>query len=104
MSRCLICSEQTNDKNEYHSGCLIWLFGKNQKPILDYELSEISKLAKKVVRQKITIPGVQAKLPVEIDRHTKEANKLTIVGLWGSFILKPPSTRWPELPENEPYY
>ncbi|TVP97956.1 MAG: type II toxin-antitoxin system HipA family toxin [Balneolaceae bacterium] len=101
MNRCLICAEQTSGENQYHSACLVDLFGKNRKPLLDYELNELSELAKKVVLQKVTIPGVQAKLSLEIDRQTKEANKLTIVGLLGSFILKPPSKRWPELPENE---
>ncbi|MEX0648343.1 MAG: HipA domain-containing protein [Balneolaceae bacterium] len=68
---------------------------------MDYKLSELSKLAKKAIKQRITVPGVQAKLSLELHRQSKDADKLTIVGLWGRYILKPPSNRWPELPENE---
>jgi serine/threonine-protein kinase HipA len=101
MSKCLICSEVCENDVEYHSSCLKELFGNNRPPVLDYEFGDLTKLAKNVVKQKVTVPGVQAKLSLEIDRHVKESNKLTIAGLWGRYILKPPSNRWKELPENE---
>jgi serine/threonine-protein kinase HipA len=101
MSTCLICSELCEKNDEYHDSCLKELFGNNRPPVLDYKLGDLTKLAKKVVRQKVTVPGVQAKLSLEIDRQVNESNKLTIVGLWGRYILKPPSNRWKELPENE---
>lgn len=101
MSKCLICTRATGNESEYHTKCLKNLFDTKKPPILDYEMAELSELAKKSVKQRVTIPGVQAKLSLEIERQSKEARKLTIVGLWGRFILKPPSNRWPELPENE---
>ncbi len=101
MSRCLICSEVCSNGNEYHDTCLKELFANNRPPVLDYSFNDLTKLAKNIVRQKVTVPGVQAKLSLEIDRQVKESNKLTIVGLWGMYILKPPSNRWKELPENE---
>lgn len=85
----------------YHAKCLTILFGNKHRPLLDINLTELTELAKHTVLQRITVPGVQTKLSVEIDRLAKGANKLTIVGLWGRFILKPPSTRWAELPANE---
>lgn len=101
MSKCLICADSVDNGEHYHSKCLQTLFGSKTKPILDVSLDRLNELAKKSVRQRITVPGVQSKLSLEIDRKTEEASKLTIVGLWGRYILKPPSTRWPELPENE---
>lgn len=101
MSKCLICTRITDGEMEYHAKCLKQLFGMTKPPVIDYEMTELSELAKKAVKQRVTIPGVQAKLSLEIERQSNEANKLTIVGLWGRFILKPPSNRWPELPENE---
>lgn len=101
MSKCLICANVCKPGNEYHDTCLNELFANKRPPVLEYNFSDLTKLAKNIVQQKVTVPGVQAKLLLEIDRQVKESNKLTIVGLWGRFILKPPSNRWKELPENE---
>lgn len=51
----------------------------------------------------MAVTGVQAK--VSLSLHRKEdkntTKKLTIVGLYGDYILKPPSEYYPELPELE---
>ncbi|MCC5926329.1 MAG: HipA domain-containing protein [Bacteroidetes bacterium] len=72
-----------------------------EPPSLEITGDEIAELARKSVIQHITIPGVQVKLSMELLRKKGTTGKLTIVGLWGNFILKPPSNQWPELPENE---
>jgi serine/threonine-protein kinase HipA len=38
---------------------------------------------------------------MELDKKIKAEPKLTIVGLWGNYILKPPSEHFDSLPENE---
>jgi len=101
MNKCLICANPVDNGEEYHPKCLQDLFGSKEKPVLDVKLNQLTELAKKSVYQRVTVPGVQTKLSLEIDRKTESADKLTIVGLWGRFILKPPSSRWPELPANE---
>ena len=101
MNKCLICANRLTEGKQYHPKCLQNLFGKKDKPILDVSLDRLDELAKKSVHQRVTVPGVQTKLSLEIDRKADSADKLTIVGLWGRFILKPPSTKWPELPANE---
>lgn len=101
MNKCLICANPVENGEQYHSKCLQELFGSNEQPVLDVHLEQLNELAKKSVHQRVTVPGVQTKLSLEIDRKTESADKLTIVGLWGRFILKPPSNRWPELPANE---
>lgn len=101
MNKCLICTKPVSGNVPYHSKCVNTLFDSGQIPSLDYRLGDLAALAKKSVRQRITVPGIQTKLSLEIQRKAGEADKLTIVGLWGRYILKPPSNRWPELPENE---
>ena len=101
MNKCLICANPVKNGEQYHPKCLQKLFGKKDKPILDVSLDRLDELAKKSVHQRVTVPGVQTKLSLEIDRKADSADKLTIVGLWGRFILKPPSNKWPELPANE---
>lgn len=76
-------------------------FWEKKKPTLDISLDRLDELAKKSFHQRVTVPCVQTKLSLEIDRKADSVDKLTIVGLWGRYILKPPSNRWPELPANE---
>jgi serine/threonine-protein kinase HipA len=101
MNKCLICANRVDNGEEYHPKCLQDLFGSKDKPVLDVKLDQLNELAKKSVHHRVTVPGVQTKLSLEINRKAESADKLTIVGLWGRFILKPPSNRWPELPANE---
>lgn len=101
MNRCLICANPVSHGDEYHAKCLQVLFGSKEKPVLDVTFDQLNELAKRSVHQRITVPGVQTKLSLKMDRNADSADKLTIVGLWGRFILKPPSHRWPELPANE---
>src|SRR6056297_215768 len=101
MTKCLICANPVDNGEEYHSKCLQDLFGSKDKPALEVKLDQLNELAKKSVHQRVTVPGVQTKLSLEIDRKADSADKLTVFCLWGRFILKPPSKRWPELPANE---
>lgn len=101
MNKCLICANSIDNGQQYHAKCLQDLFGNKEQPVLEVKLDQLNELAKKSVHQRVTVPGVQTKLSLEIDRKSETADKLTIVGLWGRFILKPPSNRWPELPANE---
>lgn len=101
MSKCLICANVVDNGAEYHPKCLKNLFGSQEKPVLDVSFLELNELAKKSVYQRVSVPGVQTKLSLEISRKAKKTSKLTIVGLWGEYILKPPSNTWPELPANE---
>ena len=101
MNKCLICANPVDHGDEYHTKCLQVLFGSKERPVLDVTFDQLNELAKRSVHQRITVPGVQTKLSLTMDRKADSVDKLTIVGLWGRFILKPPSNRWPELPANE---
>jgi serine/threonine-protein kinase HipA len=79
-------------------------FGTHTPPKIEYSLDEMEKLAKNIVERSVAVPGVQPKLSMSVINKTKENSdtRLSVVGaLGGSYILKPPSTRFPEMPENE---
>ncbi|HNM68008.1 MAG TPA: HipA domain-containing protein, partial [Chitinophagales bacterium] len=62
---------------------------------------QLEELAKQIIIKSIAVTGVQPKLSLEIKKHKNELPRLTIVGLHGNYILKPPSTEYKELPQNE---
>ncbi|WP_276348847.1 HipA domain-containing protein [Daejeonella sp. JGW-45] len=65
---------------------------------LDNQL--LRDLADQTINERIAITGVQPKLSVTLEK-SKENNRLTIVGLWGEYILKPQHERFPMMPETE---
>ena len=101
---CRICLQSgLPEGSDYHKKCIHTLFGSGSIPDLEFGMDEVEKLAKKVIRSRVTIPGVQTKLSVDIRKSADHASKFTLVGLWGRFILKPPTAKWPELPADEHY-
>jgi len=102
MNKCLYCYQQ-NDSGlkDFHPGCSKKMFGTEEPPVLDYSFSEMAKLAEKIISTSVTVPGVQAKLSLHLDKKGGRPSKLTLVGLWGDYILKPPTANYPQLPENE---
>ncbi|MEZ4548655.1 MAG: hypothetical protein R3B51_13480 [Thermodesulfobacteriota bacterium] len=70
-------------------------------PAIPYGPGELSCSRARSSARKLVIPGVQAKISLHPRTPRKESGKLTIVGLWGHFILKPPVERYPEMPETE---
>jgi serine/threonine-protein kinase HipA len=103
-NRCLYCYQKLENKNsDFHETCNKKFFGQLQTPLLDYKFDDLDALADKIITSKMAVTGVQAKLSLSIQR--KHANntikKLTIVGLYGNYILKPPSKYYEQLPEVE---
>ena len=105
--KCLYCYKELAHSNQrdYHDKCSLTFFGSKQAPLLTYSLNEMNELAKNVVESSITVPGVQPKLSLSLIDETLNNNprsRLTVVGaLGGSYILKPPSEFYPEMPQNE---
>ena len=99
---CLYCYKENNSGvKDFHPGCSKKMFGTEEPPVMDYAYSEMTKLAEKVISSSVTVPGVQAKLSLHLDKKGGRPSKLTLVGLWGDYILKPPTANFQELPENE---
>jgi serine/threonine-protein kinase HipA len=98
VKACLICLRDLSGDGDYHSRCARTLFGTTRPPAAgDIDLARFPTVALAMAGR--TSPsGVQRKVSV-----TLSADKRTLqVALGqGSYILKPQSSAYPQLPENE---
>ena len=102
MNNCLICYKPLDHRaGRYHPRCCQRLFGQHTAPELPYTYDELKDIAKKVVRSRVSVPGVQAKLSLSLDSSIRRNSRFTLVGLWGDYILKPPLPAYPFMPEIE---
>lgn len=102
--RCLHCYDQLPaDVKDFHPRCSQLFFGTAIPPVLDLGMDQLQALAKELVNKSIAVTGVQPKLSLAIEKTPGDPknSRLTFVGLWGDYILKPPSDDFPHLPENE---
>jgi len=103
-NRCLYCYQDIEGEHDFHKQCSLEFFGTPSPPKIEYSLDQMDELAKNVVERSVAVPGVQAKLSMSLVKETKEKSdtRLTVVGaLGGQYIFKPPSDKYPEMPENE---
>lgn len=101
-NKCLYCYEQLdNNETDYHERCSKKFFGTTVPPQIEFGLSDLKEMAIKVLGKSESVTGVQPKISMETLKSNKKESRLTIVGLWGIYILKPPRIRFPEMPENE---
>ena len=93
MSRCLYCYQvlPAGDGPAYHPGCSRKLFGRAVAPAFPYSKAELLSLAEEVVRQHITVTGVQPKLSLRVADVELSEEQLDIVsgGVVGDMIFKP---------------
>ena len=103
MSKCLYCYQELEQgQKDYHPSCARKFFGSDAAPLFPYTRDNMSELARRVIRTSTSVTGVQAKMSLDVDRGKKNAPaKFTIVGLWGKYIFKPQSDKYPCLPELE---
>ncbi|MCW7498417.1 HipA domain-containing protein [Leptospira levettii] len=99
MKFCLLCAKES--EKDFHPQCSKLLFGKNKIPELEIDLKSIFDLAKINIESRTTVAGVQSKVSLDLDDSHKNKSRLTIVGINGDLILKPPSEDFAHLPENE---
>ena len=103
-NKCLYCYGSNESEKDFHEKCSLEFFGTPTPPQIEYSLDQMDELAKNVVERSVAVPGVQPKLSMSlVTESANQANaRLTIVGaLGGNYIFKPPSDRFPEMPENE---
>ena len=102
MNKCLYCYQLLEKSQiDYHPSCAKKLFGTSALPALDFDLQQLEELARQNIILSKAVTGVQPKLSINVEKHRNEPSRLTIVGLHGDFILKPPTSQFRELPENE---
>jgi len=101
MCKCLYCyKELAEGQKDFHPQCARKFFGLREAPLLEYRHEDLDRLAEQIIRAQTSLTGVQPKLSLNLNKH-KGTNRLTIVGLWGDYILKPQTDSYPQLPENE---
>ena len=102
--RCLFCYQLlSTDEKDFHLGCSKEIFGKPQPPEIEFNESQMVDMANQIIRAHSAVTGVQPKLSLEITKNENSngPERFTIVGLWGGYILKPPSLQFQQLPEVE---
>jgi serine/threonine-protein kinase HipA len=102
--QCLYCYQQLASTTEdFHEKCSMAFFGTSTAPILDYNNDQMQELAHAIITRSIAVTGVQPKLSLTIEPTPGDPkhSRFTIVGLWGDYILKPPTPEFSNLPENE---
>ncbi len=103
-NRCLFCYQPLEPGQiDFHPKCSRKIFHQSEPPEIPYSEETMEALAKKIIQQQVAITGVQPKLSLSISKGRKKRTprKMTIVGLWGPYILKPPTKHYPYLPELE---
>ena len=104
IERCLYCYKPlAKEEKDFHAICSKKIFGEREPPILPYSEEQLEGLAEEVIKAHTSVTGVQPKLSLHLIKgDDKQATKrFTIVGLWGGYILKPPTPNYPHLPEVE---
>jgi len=87
--------------------CAKKFFGTTEIPTLALNDQLLDKLARQTINQRIAVTGVQPKLSVTLEKQKARLpgrqgrSRLTIVGLWGEYILKPQHHQYPMMPETE---
>jgi len=104
MNSCLFCYQALAENEvDYHGTCSKKIFGQPTPPSLPYTEADLEPLAKEVIQSQTAVTGVQAKVSLHISNNNKgdAGKRFTVVGLWGGYILKPPTALYQQLPEVE---
>ncbi|MBK8417054.1 MAG: HipA domain-containing protein [Bacteroidetes bacterium] len=102
--RCLYCYQILQEiETDFHGGCSKKIFGESIPPELPFSEENMNELASQVIQSQVAVTGVQPKLSLHLASAEQPnlAKRFTIVGMWGGYILKPPSPHYPHLPEVE---
>lgn len=101
MTNCLFCYQLVDTgEYEYHTSCSKKFFGTAKVPVLELDQEKLKKLAQVTVNERLALTGVQPKISLSLNGE-KGNKRLTLVGLWGDYILKPQSANFEAMPQVE---
>lgn len=103
-NRCLYCYELLEKgSGDFHESCSKKFFGSATPLLVPYTEDQMQELAEQVIKSQLAVPGAQPKLSLTIDKRSNslEPRRFTLLGLWGDYILKPPTAQYQNLPELE---
>lgn len=99
MNNCLFCYQPV-ETGDYHPTCSKKFFDTRQVPILELDKEKLDQLAQITVNERLALTGVQPKISLSLNSENG-SKRLTLVGLWGDYILKPQSPNYAFMPEVE---
>jgi serine/threonine-protein kinase HipA len=88
-------------EQDFHAKCCKNFFGTNTPPQLALGKEELHEMARRLIIRSVAVTGVQPKLSLDLEKIDARTSRLTVVGLWGDYILKPSTEQFEALPENE---
>lgn len=101
--RCLHCGLELTDEAElrtgWHKRCVRRFFGTEELPVLDVTEEQLEQLAVVGADKGFTIPGVQKKMSLHLERDNPA--RLTLINYPVGYILKPQAEEYKNLPEFE---
>ncbi len=102
--KCLCCGKELRTEEEtktgWHKRCLNSFFGTERIPDISLDKKALDDLASKSVNKGLTIPGVQKKLSLHLEKDRRSA-RFTLVNYPTGYILKPQASEYNCLPEAE---
>ena len=100
--RCLYCYQPLSEhEQDFHAKCCKKFFGTTTPPTLNLSTDDLREMARRLIVRSVAVTGVQPKLSLDLEKVDARTSRLTVVGLWGGYILKPPTDHFESLPENE---
>lgn len=99
MANCFFCYKDAGE-SLYHPKCCKKFFGTPDLPVLEINMDSLRTLATSNISSRVAITGAQPKFSASLEK-VKNENRLTIVGLWGEFIMKPPHPDFTWMVETE---
>lgn len=98
---CLLCYKPlAENETDYHLACMQRTFGAKQIPLIAIDEAKLTDYAKAIITSGVTIAGVQPKLSLWLEEN-KEQVRFTIINHKSNYIIKPQSSTYKALPENE---
>lgn len=98
MNPCSVCLGHVSAGSLYHPDCIQSLFGTTTLPVLDLESSKLYSLAASKMAGKMSLSGAQEKVSLTLSADRKV---LEVAATGGRYILKPETSRFSCLPQNE---
>lgn len=106
---CLLCYKPVEEsQEEFHRSCSRKLFSRTRPPPISTTLSEIENLAQNHAKARVAVAGVQPKLSVDLkpsrtflSTHKGTQAPRISVGIQGQYLLKAPTSQYPNMVELE---
>jgi len=99
MANCFFCYKDAGEAL-FHPKCSKKFFGSTELPALEINLENLRSIATQNISSRVAITGAQPKFSASLEK-VQNSSRLTIVGLGGEYILKPPHPDFEWMVETE---